>query len=86
MDQLAAFILARVDDDEDRVRKDGTAATALGERLLVDGKVKRRLVAHVQRVDWAYELAGEQDYMWTILELLALPWSAHPEYDARWSG
>lgn len=85
MDQLAAFILARVDDDEEQAREDGTATTVLGERLLIDGDVKRRLDAHVQRIDWTYEPAGEQDYMWTILDFLALPWRNHPDYQSHWS-
>ena len=62
MDELAAFIHGRVAEDEEQARQDGTATTVLGERVLIDGEVKRQLVAHVHRADWAYETADEQDY------------------------
>ncbi|WP_104168885.1 hypothetical protein [Arthrobacter sp. SX1312] len=73
MDELAAFILARVADDLQVLAGAGVMPVLVGERLLVECEVKRRLVAHVQSIDWAYEPAGDQDYMQTVLELLALP-------------
>lgn len=84
MDELAAFILARVEEDEVLIAGGGMLRERAAERLLKESEVKRRLVAHVQRVDWSYEPAGEQDYMWKILELLALPWAGHPDYNPRW--
>ena len=39
----------------------------------------------MQSIDWDYEPAGEQDYMRTILELLALPWRNHADYSLRWA-
>ena len=85
MDELAAFILARVEDDLEVLAGAGVMPAVVGERLLAECEVKRRLVAHVQSVDWASEPAGDQDYMRRILELLALPWVAHPAYDPDWA-
>ena len=55
------------------------------EKVIADCAAKQRLVAHVQSIDWDYEPAGEQDYMRTILELLALPWRNHPDYSRHWT-
>ncbi|WP_334684391.1 DUF6221 family protein [Arthrobacter sp. CAN_A6] len=55
------------------------------EKVIADCVVKQRLVAHVQSIDWDYEPAGEQDYMRTILELMALPWRNHPDYSPHWA-
>ncbi|WP_104167523.1 DUF6221 family protein [Arthrobacter sp. SX1312] len=85
MDELAAFILARVEDDLEVLAGVGVVPALVGERLLVECEVKRRLVGHVQSIDWAYEPAGDQDYMQTVLELLALPWAAHPTYNPDWA-
>lgn len=99
MDELAAFILARVAEDHDladqalhdpgaggilgaHIRRCHTAdagrsVVVAGHELLLDPlachnlnqgpekviaqcAAKRRLVAHVQSIDWAYEPAGEQ--------------------------
>ncbi|OUM44668.1 DUF6221 family protein [Arthrobacter sedimenti] len=89
MDELAAFILAPIEEDEvlrtggDRMTM---TASVAGERLLAECVSKRRPVAHVQSIDWSYEPAGDQDYMWKVLELLALPWARHPAYKAHWAG
>ena len=85
MGELAAFILARVTDDLEVLAGAGVMPVLVGERLLVECEVKRRLVGHVQNIDWAYEPAGDQDYMRTVLELLALPWAAHPAYNPDWA-
>lgn len=85
MDELAAFILARVTDDLEVLAGARVVPALVGERLLVECEVKRRLVGHVQSIDWAYEPAGDQDYMRRILELLALPWAAHPAYNPDWA-
>ena len=124
MDELAAFILARVAEDHDlayqalhdpgaggilgvhtrncHAADTGRSVDVAGHELLLDPlachnmnqspeKViaecvaKQRLVAHVQSIDWDYEPAGEQDYMHTILELLALPWRNHPDYSRHWT-
>ncbi|MHA7239579.1 DUF6221 family protein [Arthrobacter sp. TMS1-12-1] len=85
MDELAAFILARVTDDLEVLAGAGVMPVQVGERLLAECEVKRSLVGHVQSIDWAYEPAGDQDYMRTVLELLALPWAAHPAYNPDWA-
>ncbi|MHA7284197.1 DUF6221 family protein [Arthrobacter sp. TMS2-4] len=85
MDELAAFILARITDDLEVLAGAGVIPVQVGERLLTECEVKRRLVGHVQSVDWAYEPAGDQDYRGKILELLALPWAAHPAYNPDWA-
>ncbi|WP_026531551.1 DUF6221 family protein [Arthrobacter sp. H41] len=123
MNELAAFILARVAEDYDLAqqarllvvkpailllcaesRHAGDVGRDIGvaghellmdplachfmnqhpERVMVDCVAKQRLVAHVQSIDWDYEPAGEQDYMYKILELLALPWREHPECQSHW--
>lgn len=85
MDEIAAFIIARVEEDEVLIGGGGMTRPLAAGRLLRESEVKRRLVAHVQGVDWDHEPAGEQDYMRMILELLALPWSGHPDYRPDWS-
>ncbi|WP_422390209.1 hypothetical protein [Arthrobacter sp. N1] len=80
MDEIAAFILARLDDEEAAV-----TAGAYPEEWMVDQqrascRTRRELVAHVQRIDWDYEPAGEADYMRTILEILAEPRAGHPDF------
>jgi hypothetical protein len=85
MDELAAFILARINDDLEVLAGAGVMPVQVGERLLAECEVKRRLVAHVQSIDWAYEPAGDQDYMRRVLELLALPWAANPAYNPDWA-
>ena len=85
MGELAAFILARVVDDLKVLTGAGAMPALVGERLLAECEVKRHLVTHVQSIDWAFELAGDQDYRGKILELLALPWAAHPAYNPDWA-
>lgn len=55
------------------------------KKVIADCAAKQRLVAHVQSIDWGYEPTGEQDYMRTILELLALPWRDHVDYSLHWA-
>ncbi len=78
MDELAAFILARVADDLQVLAGAGVMPAQVGERLLAECEVKRRLIGHVQSVDWGYEPAGDEDCRGKILELLALPWAHTP--------
>ncbi|THJ65661.1 hypothetical protein E8P82_11880 [Arthrobacter echini] len=85
MDELAAFILARVTHDLKVLAGAGVMPAQVGERLLTECEVKRHLVARVQSIDWAYAPAGNQDYRGKIPELLALPWAAHPAYNPDWA-
>ncbi|BBE21368.1 hypothetical protein MN0502_02510 [Arthrobacter sp. MN05-02] len=84
MDELAAFILARIEEDEVLLTGGDMMPAMAEERLLAECEAKRRLIAHVQRIEWNIKPVEDQNYMRRILELLALPWIGHPEYDTRW--
>lgn len=139
MDELAAFILARIGEDHDLAHQalhDPGVGGILGahartrhaadvgrpldvaghellmdplachiinqnpQKVIADCVAKQRLVAHVQSIDRSHQQAGEQagtpagekagtpageqDCMRRILELMALPWKDHPEYQSHW--
>ncbi|MHA7284515.1 DUF6221 family protein [Arthrobacter sp. TMS2-4] len=53
--------------------------------MLAECESTRLMVAHLQHIDWDCEPASDQDYMRRFLELLALPWIGHPDYNEHWS-
>ena len=131
MDELAAFVLARVGEDYDlayQALHDPGVGGILGahvktrhvadvdrpldvaghellmdplachivnhnpQKVIADCVAKQRLVAHVQSIDRNHQQAGEeagipageQDCTRKILELMALSWKDHPEYQTHW--
>jgi hypothetical protein len=65
MDELGASsyarVCARVDEDQQRLREEGSAGTLLGEWVLIDGRATRELTADVHRVDWVGDPDVEQN-------------------------
>ena len=80
MDDLIAFINARLDEDERMARN-------LGHRTAREYKAHRAIMERYQDVV-RHEAPGNQDpteYELFILPPLAAIWSAHPDYRPEWA-
>ena len=89
MRELIKFLLARIAEDKavasnvavlryDPVRH-LPAHQAITARVLADCESKRRIVEQVSKVEWGGYAV--RDF---ILEQLALPYAAHPDYRQEW--
>ncbi|MHA7209560.1 DUF6221 family protein [Arthrobacter sp. MDT1-65] len=77
-------VLARPDDDEAAITAGDYPGEWMVEQQRASCRSRRELVAHVQRIDWDYEPAGDADYMRTILEIIAEPYAGHPDFRPEW--
>lgn len=98
MEELAAFVRERLDDDERELQKDppvGLGYANLAARMSLEIVAKRRILAEVKdqidemdsRIEGEWGITGshptgESDL---LLKLLALPYSADARYRAEWA-
>jgi hypothetical protein len=82
MEDIAAFLLARIAEDEANVRSWAQeAAVAVLTRALAECEAKRRLIEHVQRLGRG---AGAQADLEMFLKIMAVPYAGHPAYRNLW--
>ncbi|WP_139004096.1 DUF6221 family protein [Arthrobacter crystallopoietes] len=92
MGDLIDFLLARIQQDEARIRALMTDVGMMGQTVLrhhltqnlAECDAKRRMIAHVRDVDWDHEPASDYDYMLTFLQHMALPYQTHTGYQSAW--
>ena len=93
LDDLVTFLRARLDDSE-RLAEEFDWAMACRDPVaakrfyLADIDAKRRIITAIHdRKTWRSDPPAEfidLDIEARVLELLALPYAAHPDYDERW--
>ncbi len=92
---LAEFLLARIAEDEARVREFreiygsadvlpdlGGYAVAGAARVLAECEAKRRIIATFDR--YVGHARAERDHETAILKALALPYADHPGFREEW--
>ena len=92
MGDLIDFLLAKIQQDEARIRALMTDVAMVGQTVLrhhltqnlAEGDAKRRMIAHVKDVDWDHEPASDYDYMLAFLQHMALPYQTHTGHQSAW--
>lgn len=84
MDELIAFLRARLDEDEAGIRQAlRTEDEWVSERDLVDIQAKRMLIDDADRdPDWSW--TGHGSAHWRMC-VLAMPYRDHPDYRPEWA-
>lgn len=89
--KITEFLLTRIAEDEAAARVDDAVPTPHGcwspERVLAECEGKRRLVGLAQKAledNETTPFGGLDAIGDSVLELLALPYADHPDYDKRW--
>ena len=88
---IIEFLEARLSEDEaeslDSLEHDPypeSWANIIATRVLLECAVKRKIIAHFNRIDWDYEPAGDQDYMEKFLFIIAEPYMDYTDYHQDW--
>lgn len=90
MDDLTAFLAARLDEDEARARRGSPDAWLLGSRTLREVEAKRDILRrHGPAGDPVSCLWCSEDYRpypWPCPDVrsIAAVWSDHPDYRPEW--
>lgn len=91
---LDEFLLARIAEDEEWAKYEAEYGRFDGTRVLVECDAKRRIIeaawADLLQIEgeWGHsknrdQLSAANDYP-EVVQLLALPYADHPDYDEAW--